>query len=245
MNKDTIKIIPAIDIIDGHIVRLSRGDYDRKTVYGEAPYEVARKYVDAGFTHIHVVDLDGAKASAPANLAELEKMASIPGIEVEWGGGIKSEASLQSVIDAGATYAVIGSVAAGNPPLFIDWLRQYGAERMILGADVLYGIVKVNGWLEGAGVTIEELLRLFIPHDLRRVICTDISRDGMLQGPSYELYSGLKRDFPGLEITVSGGISSMADIEKLNDMGLDSVIVGKALYEGCISLDELSKFIVC
>ena len=245
MNQDTIKIIPAIDIIDGHTVRLSRGDYDRKTVYGESPCEVARKYVDAGFTHIHVVDLDGAKASAPANLEVLEEMARIPGIEIEWGGGIKSEASLRSVLDAGAAYAVVGSVAAVNPPLFVEWLKRYGGECMVLGADVLAGVVKVNGWLEGTGVTIEELLREFMPCGLKRVICTDISRDGMLQGPSFGLYSELSSEFPGLEITASGGISSISDIEQLNDMHLHSVIVGKAIYEGCVSLDELSKFRVC
>lgn len=245
MKSDKIKIIPAIDIIDGRTVRLSRGDYDCKTVYSESPCDMARKYVDAGFKHIHVVDLDGAKASAPANLAVLEEMAAIPGIEVEWGGGIKSDTSLQAVIYAGATYAVVGSVAAGKPELFIEWLTRYGGDKMVLGADVLDGIVKVNGWLDGAGVTIEELLRQFIPHGLKRVICTDISRDGMLQGPSFELYEALDRDFPSLNVTVSGGISSMADIKKLSDMGLDSVIVGKAIYEGRISLDELSKFQVC
>ena len=237
-----IEIIPAIDIIDGKTVRLSKGDYDCKTVYNESPYDAASRYVDAGFERIHVVDLDGAKASSPANLPVLEKLAAINGIRVEWGGGIKSNDALKSVLDAGATYAVIGSVAACKPELFIEWLEQYGGERMVLGADVLDGIVKVNGWLEGAGISLDELLGKFMPHGLKRVICTDISRDGMLQGPSFDLYGRLNSEFPSLEFTVSGGISSMTDIEKLNDMNLNSVIVGKALYEGYITIDELIKF---
>lgn len=234
-----IEIIPAIDIIDGKTVRLSQGDYDCKKVYNESPYDAASRYVDAGFERVHVVDLDGAKASTPANLHVLEKLSTIDGIRVEWGGGIKSAEALKSVYDAGATYAVIGSVAACRPELFVDWLKQYGGERMVLGADVLDGIVKVNGWLEGAGLTIDDLLGQFMPHGLKRVICTDISRDGMLQGPSFELYGRLQRDYPGLEFTVSGGISSVDDIERLNEMNLNSVIVGKALYEGFITLDEL------
>ena len=245
MRKDKIKIIPAIDIIGGKTVRLSRGDYDSKTVYDKSPYDVARRYVDAGFSHIHVVDLDGAKASAPVNLQILEKMASVDGIEVEWGGGIKSDSSLRAVIDAGATYAVVGSVAAVSPETFTDWLGRYGSDRMVLGADVLDGIVKVNGWLDGAGIGIDDLLKLFVPHGLKRVICTDISRDGMLEGPSFGLYEGLMREFPGLAVTVSGGVSCMDDIVQLNDMGLHSVIVGKALYEDRISIDELLKFQTC
>ncbi|MDE6086287.1 MAG: 1-(5-phosphoribosyl)-5-[(5-phosphoribosylamino)methylideneamino]imidazole-4-carboxamide isomerase, partial [Muribaculaceae bacterium] len=167
-----IQIIPAIDIIDGKTVRLSKGDYGCKTVYNESPCDAASRYVDAGFERIHVVDLDGAKASSPVNLPVLEKLAAINGIRVEWGGGIKSNDALKSVLDAGATYAVIGSVAACKPELFIEWLEQYGGERMVLGADVLDGIVKVNGWLEGAGISLDELLGKFMPHGLKRVICT-------------------------------------------------------------------------
>lgn len=239
---DNIEIIPAIDIIDGRTVRLRQGDYGSRTVYGESPCDVARRYVDAGFRRIHVVDLDGAKAASPRNLRVLEQLSGIDGIRVEWGGGIKTDDALRTVFNSGATYAVIGSVAACNPQLFIDWLQRHGGERMVLGADVLAGMVKVNGWLDEAGVSLNDMLQQFIPFGLQRVIITDISCDGMLQGPAFELYDRVHRDFPGLELTVSGGISSMADIVKLNEMNLESVIVGKALYEGRITLGQLSKY---
>ncbi|MBD5275612.1 MAG: 1-(5-phosphoribosyl)-5-[(5-phosphoribosylamino)methylideneamino]imidazole-4-carboxamide isomerase [Bacteroides sp.] len=237
-----IEIIPAIDIIEGRTVRLRQGDFDCKKVYDESPYDAARRYVDAGFSRIHVVDLDGAKSSSPVNISVLEKLSGIEGIKVEWGGGIKDDDALNAVFAAGAAYAVIGSVAAKRPEMFAYWLRLYGGERMVLGADVMDGIVRTNGWLAGAGISLGDMLRQFIPYGLKRVICTDISHDGMLQGPSFDLYGSLHGKFPQLEFTVSGGISSMSDIEKLEDMDLESVIVGKALYEGFITLDQLSKF---
>lgn len=232
-------IIPAIDLIDGQCVRLSQGNYAQKTAYSVSPEEMVRAYVSRGFHRIHVVDLDGAKASFPKNLATLRQLAAVEGAEIEWGGGIKSDEALQSVFDAGAKYAVVGSVAASQPQLFESWLAQYGGERMVLGADVREGKVSVNGWMENTSLTIDQLIDCFLPHGLTQVICTDISRDGMLQGPADALYVRLHEKYPSLHITVSGGISSMADIHRLEEAGLDRVIVGKAIYEGRIKLDEL------
>lgn len=232
-------IIPAIDLIDGQCVRLSQGNYAQKTAYSVSPEEMVRAYVSRGLHRIHVVDLDGAKASFPKNLATLRQLAAIEGAEIEWGGGIKSDEALQSVFDAGAKYAVVGSVAASQPNLFERWLAQYGGEHMVLGADVREGKVSVNGWMENTSLTIDQLIDRFLPHGLTQVICTDISRDGMLQGPADALYVTLHEKYPSLRITVSGGISSMVDIRRLEEAGLDRVIVGKAIYEGHIKLDEL------
>lgn len=232
-------IIPAIDLIDGQCVRLSQGNYAQKTAYSVSPEEMVRAYVSKGLHRIHVVDLDGAKASFPKNLATLRQLAAVEGAEIEWGGGIKSDEALQSVFDAGAKYAVVGSVAASQPKLFERWLAQYGGECMVLGADVRDGKVSVNGWMENTSLTIDQLIERFLPHGLTQVICTDISRDGMLQGPADALYVRLHEKYPSLRITVSGGISSMADIRRLEEAGLDRVIVGKAIYEGHIKLDEL------
>lgn len=240
--KNRIEIIPAIDLIGGRTVRLSQGDYGKMDVYSSTPVDAARMYADAGFSRIHVVDLDGAKASKPANLNVLEQIAVIPGLRVEWGGGIKTAEALKDVFEAGASYAVIGSVAARNPQLFEEWLSAYGGERMVFGADLLNGEIKVSGWLEGVDINLESLLDRFIAKGLQRTVCTDISRDGMLQGPSFDLYARLQEKYPAHNFTVSGGISSLNDIRRLESMGLKSVIVGKALYEGHISLDELANF---
>lgn len=243
--KDRIEIIPSIDLIGGRTVRLSQGDYNRVETYEATPAEAALRYVDAGFSRIHVVDLDGAKASSPVNLKVLEEIASIAGIRVEWGGGIKTGEALRSVFAAGASYAVIGSVAARDPELFCSWLEEYGGahgERMVFGADLLDGHIKVNGWLEGAEADLDRLLGKFSECGLRRTICTDISRDGMLQGPAFDMYAALRDRWPKMNFTVSGGISSIDDIRRLEEMGMKSVIVGKALYEGRISLKELMDF---
>jgi phosphoribosylformimino-5-aminoimidazole carboxamide ribotide isomerase len=238
-----IEIIPAIDIIDGKCVRLVQGDYGKKSVYEPSPVDMVKRYLDAGMERIHVVDLDGAKQSAPANLHVLEQLAAVDGARIEWGGGVKTDAALHDVFSAGAAYAVIGSVAAKCPQKFAEWLDEFGAERMVLGADVLGGKVAVNGWLEHADVTIQSLIDAFTPHGLTQVICTDISRDGMLQGPAIELYTSLQSDYPSVAFTVSGGVSCMDDIRRLNDLSLPRVIVGKAIYEGKISLSQLTDFL--
>lgn len=234
-----IKIIPAIDLIEGRCVRLTRGDYGNKKVYDSSPLEVARRFADAGVSRIHLVDLDGAKAGAPQNLKVLEGIASAVSCELEWGGGIGSFEALQAVFDAGATHAIAGSVAALKPALFEEWLSRYGG-RVILGADVRDGRIAVKGWLEEAPFTIDDLVERFLPLGLRECIVTDISRDGMLSGPSTGLYRQLQSAFPALSFTVSGGIASMEDIRALDEMGLGKVIVGKAFYEGRITLSDIA-----
>lgn len=232
-------ILPAIDIIGGRCVRLSQGDYNQQTQYEATPVDMVKQYVAHGFKRIHVVDLDGAKASYPQNLDTLSELAAVPGAEIEWGGGIKSVEALRAVLDAGAKYAVVGSVAAKQPELFEQWLKMFGPERIVLGADVREGRVAVNGWQEEMDVTIDDLVDRFLKYGLSQVICTDISRDGMLQGPATELYVRLQKKYPEVDFTVSGGISSMADIHALKAAHLRRVIVGKAIYEGRITLDEL------
>lgn len=239
-----IEIIPAIDIIGGRCVRLSQGDYDRRTTYEAEPAEMVQRFADCGVTRVHIVDLDGAKAARPENLATLERMARVEGVSIEWGGGLKDETSVRQVFDAGAAYAIVGSVAAKQPDLFSTWLRTFGAERMVLGADVREGKVSVSGWMEDLDLSIEQLIDLFRPHGLRQVICTDISRDGMLQGPSFDLYTHLQATYPDIDFTVSGGISSMDDIRRLDGLNLRKVIVGKAIYEGRISLKDIASYII-
>ena len=233
-----ITIIPAIDMIGGECVRLTQGDYDRKTSYYKDPLEVALRYADCGIRRLHLVDLDGAKASHPVNLAVLERIVSRTPLEVQYGGGIKNRAALRSVFDAGARRAVCGSVAVREPELFARWIAEFGPERLILGADVRDGVVAIQGWTERSERTAPELIETFLPAGLRQVVCTDISRDGMLCGPAVALYADLQRRFPQVEITVSGGVSSPDDIARLEREGLRSVIVGKALYEGRITLEK-------
>ncbi len=236
-----ITIIPATDLIDGHCVRLTQGDYARQTIYYRDPLEAALRFEGAGIRRLHLVDLDGAKASEPCNLRTLERIATRTSLEIQYGGGIKSREALHSVFDAGARRAICGSIAVSRPELFAAWLAEFGPERLILGADIRDGRIAVKGWLETSPTTADALIRQFLPHGLEQVICTDISRDGMLCGPSAEFYADLQRQFPTVEITVSGGISSLDDIRRLDQQQLRSVIVGKALYEGRITLQELEQ----
>lgn len=234
-----IEIIPAIDIIGGECVRLTQGDYGRKTTYFKDPAEVAARYESIGLRRIHLVDLDGAKASAPANLKVLERVAARTGLDIQWGGGIKSADSLRAVLESGANRAICGSVAVTDPEAFAEWLAGFGPDHVILGADVRDGKVATHGWLRESELGVEELIDRFAPCGLNQVICTDISKDGMLQGPSFGMYGRLQTRYSVINIAVSGGIGSLDDILKLNDMGLRSVIVGKAIYEGRITLKEL------
>lgn len=229
-------IIPAIDLIGGRCVRLSQGDYDKTTHYDASPLEMVQTYVGLGYRRIHMVDLDGAKAARPLNLDVLRAAAAVDGAEIEWGGGIKTREALDAVFDAGARYAVVGSVAAKQPALFAEWLDRFGPGRMVLGADVRGERIAVSGWLEETAQTIDSLIDLFTPYGLTQVICTDISRDGMLAGPNEELYVRLQQKYPGIAFTVSGGVSSWSDIHSLEARGLSRVIVGKAIYEGKIKL---------
>ena len=236
-----IRIIPAIDLIDGRCVRLTRGDYLQKKVYDGSPADVARSYADCGVERIHLVDLDGAKTGSPKNLRTLEAIASAVSCELEWGGGLADDEALQGAFSAGATHAVIGSVAARKPELFGSWLSKYGA-RMILGADVRDGRIAISGWLDSSPLGVEDLVTRFLPLGLQECIVTEISRDGMLQGPAAALYVRLQRDFPTLSFTVSGGISGMDDIRMLDALKLKKVIVGKAIYENRISLKDITSW---
>lgn len=235
-----IQIIPAIDIMDGRCVRLTKGDYNARTTYDTSVTDMALRYQDCGVRRIHMVDLDGAKISSPVNLRALESVAHRTGLEIEWGGGISSSEALKDCFNAGAGCAVIGSIAVKRPELMSGWIDAFGPERIILGADLRNGKVAVKGWLEDTDKNVEGLIEDFPA--LNQIIVTDISRDGMLEGPSYELYMKLQAEYPDICFTVSGGISSMNDIEKLDSLGLRRVIVGKAVYEGRIKLKDIEKW---
>ena len=232
-----IQVIPAIDLIGGRCVRLSQGDYDRQTSYGADPVDMVRRFVDAGLSRIHAVDLDGAKAQGPANLRMLEKMASLAGAAIEWGGGLKSDEAIRAARDAGARWCVAGSVAIENPELFASWLDRYGPDVMVLGADCRKGLVATRGWLEQSDVTVQQLLGRF--PGVSQCIVTDIARDGMLEGPNLDLYQMLQTELPKVTFTVSGGVSTIDDIIRAQRLGLRRIIVGKAIYEGRIKLSDL------
>ena len=232
-----IEIIPAIDIIEGKCTRLSQGDYTTQKNYGGDPAEWARAFAGCGIRRLHLVDLEGAKASTPQNLRTLEKIAGLGLLKLEWGGGIKDDDALASVWNAGAHWAIIGSIAAKEPGRMQGWLQTYGS-RIILGADIRNGKVAISGWLEDSGIGLDSLIESF--KGLEQAIVTDISRDGMLQGPAFDLYKGLQTRFPALKTIVSGGVSSMDDIRRADSMGLPGIIVGKAIYENRITLNDIS-----
>lgn len=238
-----MELIPAIDLIDGCCVRLTQGDYADRKVYRQNPVDMAKMYADCGVARLHVVDLDGAKAKEPCNLRVLERLANETSLDIEWGGGIKSSDALRSAIDAGANRVICGSVAVDNSELFASWLQEYGADHIILGADVRGRNVATHGWLKETEVTIDSIIEQFLPFGLKQLICTDISKDGMLQGPNFPLYVELKEKYPMVNTTLSGGISSMADIDKAASLGLHSVIIGKAIYEGRITLNDLKQWL--
>lgn len=238
-----IEIIPAIDIIGGKCVRLSQGDYNRKTVYNENPLEVARMFEDAGIRRLHLVDLDGAKAKHIVNYKVLEQIASKTNLIIDFGGGLKSDDDLKIVFESGAAMVTGGSIAVKEPELFLSWLEKFGSEKIILGADAKDGKVAVNGWQESTELSVIEFISEFYKKGISKVISTDISRDGMLTGPAFELYSEIMETLPAVEIIASGGISSMDDICKLAEMEVPGVITGKAIYEGKINLKEIEKYI--
>ena len=239
-----MELIPAIDLIDGRCVRLTQGDYAQTKIYDEDPVEVARRYADCGIRRLHIVDLDGAKAKAPCNLRVLERVATATSLDIEWGGGIKDTDALRSAVNAGASRIICGSIAVDDAPLFAQWLQEYGAERMILGADVRNGKVATHGGLKDGGIGVEELVEKFLPDGLSQIICTDISCDGMLQGPNFPLYTELQQRFPTVDVTLSGGISSMKDIDRAHEEGIRAVIIGKAIYEGRITLKDLERWLL-
>lgn len=234
-------IIPAIDIIDGKCVRLTQGDYNQKTVYNEHPLEVAKAFEDAGLTRLHLVDLDGAKAGQVRNWKVLETLASKTGMVIDFGGGVKAEKDVQIILDSGAALVTVGSIAVKDETLFVSWLQQFGADTFLLGADVKDEKIAVHGWLETTDVWIYDFIRKYLEHGVQQIFCTDVAKDGALQGPSIELYKNIIREFPALHFIASGGVGHIDDVHQLADAGCSGVIIGKAIYEGRISLHELQK----
>ena len=239
-----IEIIPAIDLIDGKCVRLSQGDYKQKTIYNENPLEVARMFEDAGIKRLHLVDLDGAKANHIVNHKVLESIATKTNLVIDFGGGLKSDEDLRIAFSSGAQMITGGSIAVKNPETFISWIEKYGEQKIILGADVKEEKIAVGGWLETSTLDLIPFINSYKQKGISKVICTDISKDGMLLGPALELYRKIMSEFNDLYLIASGGVSSIKDIELLNEAGIPAVITGKAIYEGRIQLSDLKKFIV-
>jgi len=234
-----MRIIPAIDIIEGKCVRLTQGDFQQKKIYNEDPLEVAKSFQDAGLKYLHLVDLDGAKAKRIVNYKTLEKIASKTHLQVDFGGGIKSGEDLKIAFECGAQQVTAGSSAVTDKKSFLHWLKEYGFEKIILGADAKAGKIAINGWQQGTELNVAEFISAYHQEGIRYVICTDISKDGMLQGPSIELYQKILEKNKDILLIASGGVSSLEDIENLRKLNLNGVIIGKAIYEGRISLNEL------
>lgn len=237
-----IEIIPAIDLIDGKCVRLSQGDYNQKTIYNENPLEVAKMFEAAGIRRLHLVDLDGAKAKHIVNQKVLEQIATKTNLIIDFGGGLKSDEDLEIAFNSGASMVTGGSIAVKEKDTFLKWLEKYGSEKIILGADAKNGNIAVSGWQETTELPVIEFISEYHIKGISKVISTDISRDGMLSGPAFELYSEIMKTLPEVEIIASGGIATMNDILRLNEMDVPGVIVGKAIYENRITLKEIEKY---
>ena len=236
-----IELIPAIDIIDGQCVRLTRGDYDAKTTYSNDPTEVAMELQNLGFKRLHVVDLDGAKSHHIVNVDVLKDITSHTQLEVDFGGGIKTDQDIETAFECGAKMVTVGSVAVTSPTLFVDWLIKYGADRLILGADVRNGMVSINGWKQDSQQPLLPFLKYYVDRGVKNVLCTDISRDGTLSGPSLQLYIDVMEAYPSLHLIASGGVSSNEDILELDKNGIPAVVFGKAYYEGKIDISKLKE----
>ncbi|MBC7587223.1 MAG: 1-(5-phosphoribosyl)-5-[(5-phosphoribosylamino)methylideneamino]imidazole-4-carboxamide isomerase [Chitinophagaceae bacterium] len=234
-----MQIIPAIDLIDGKCVRLTEGDYSQKKIYNENPLEVALEFEDAGLQRLHLVDLDGAKAGAVKNWKVLETIASKTKLIIDFGGGIKTEKDVQIVFQSGAALATVGSIAVKDEALFVSWLQQFGASKFLLGADVKNEKIAIGGWLETTDIWIYDFMEKYIKHGVQQIFCTDVSKDGKLEGPSTELYKNIIAKFPELHFIASGGVATMKDLEELKEIGCKAAIVGKAIYENRISVKEL------
>lgn len=237
-----MQIIPAIDIIDGKCVRLTEGDYAQKKIYNEHPLEVAKEFEDAELQRLHLVDLDGAKAGAVKNWKVLETIAAKTSLVIDFGGGIKKAEDVNIVFNSGAALATVGSIAVKDEATFVSWLQQFGAAKFLLGADVKNEKIAVGGWLETTDVWIYDFIKKYINYGVQQIFCTDVSKDGRLEGPSTELYKNILQKFPQLHFIASGGVSSMQDLDELAEIGCTGVIVGKAIYEGRVTLNDLKKF---
>lgn len=238
-----MEIIPAIDIIGGQCVRLSKGDYDSKKVYNANPLEVAKQFEDAGIRRLHLVDLDGAKAGHIVNARTLENIATHTSLTVDFGGGLKTTQDLDTAFNAGAAMVTGGSIAIKNPAEFTGWIEKYTGERIILGADAKNGKIAVTGWLEDTDADLLPYIKGYMEKGITKAICTDISKDGMLQGANTTLYRQILAECPGLHLIASGGVSSFDDLVELQEAGLPAAIVGKAIYEGRVTLKQLSEFL--
>ncbi len=237
-----MEIIPAIDIIDGKCVRLSQGDYAQKIIYNENPLEVAKQFEAAGLQRLHLVDLDGAKASHIVNHKTLQTISSQTKLKIDFGGGIKTDEDIEIAFDSGAQKITAGSIAVKSRDTVLCWLDKYGAEKIILGADVKDEMIAVSGWQENSIINLFGFLKDYVAHGIQYVICTDIAKDGMLQGCSISLYKKILQQFPALKLIASGGVSDLNELNVLSETGLHGAIIGKAIYEGRISLADLSKF---
>jgi phosphoribosylformimino-5-aminoimidazole carboxamide ribotide isomerase len=235
-------VIPAIDIIDGKCVRLTQGDYSQKKIYDDNPAEVAKRYEDHGFSHLHVVDLDGARSKHVVNIDVLKNITQSTDLKIDFGGGVKSTRDIEQAFEAGASMITGGSIAVKEPIVFEQWIDQYGPEKIILGADVKNRHIAVAGWMETSEKDIMQFIDHYTKRSIKFVICTDISKDGVLKGSALELYKELLNAFPGINLIASGGVGSLKDVEDLVESGVWGVIVGKAIYEGRVDLDDLIKF---
>ena len=230
-----MEIIPAIDVIDGKCVRLTKGDYDDCKTYNDSPLDMALRFQDAGIRRLHLVDLDGARSKHIVNYPILEAITTHTDLTVDFGGGIKSTVDLETALGCGASIVTVGSTAVTDPELMSKWIEDFGQEHIILGADARDGMISVNGW------KVNDFIRGYMQKGITQVLCTDINRDGMLQGPATEMYKALLKEFPGIKLIASGGVSSVLDLTNLKEAGLPAAIVGKAYYEGRITLDQLSR----
>jgi phosphoribosylformimino-5-aminoimidazole carboxamide ribotide isomerase len=238
-----MEIIPAIDIMDGKCVRLVQGDYAQQTLYHQRPLEVAKQFEGAGLRRLHLVDLDGARAGAVQNWKVLETIAGKTSLIIDFGGGIKTGDDVRVAFDSGASLAVVGSIAVSQEDLFLQWILVHGAEKFLLGADVKEEKIAVHGWQEQTSIGVYDFIEKYLRHGIRQIFCTDIDRDGKLEGPAAELYERILKKFPDLYFTASGGISSLNDLETLQQLGCKGAIIGKAIYEDRIKLTDLKSFL--
>lgn len=236
-------IVPAIDIIDGKCVRLTKGDYTTKIIYNEDPLEVAKEFEANGITHLHLVDLDGAKSGAVVNWQVLENVTHNTSLQVDFSGGIKTKQTAQKCFDLGAQQIAVGSLAVKNQKEFVDWIWAFGEEKLILGADVINEKIAINGWQETSTKSVYDFLDYYFEEGIDYVLCTDVSKDGMLQGPSFELYRNIIEEYPELKLIASGGVSTKDDLLQLKELGCYAAIVGKAFYEGKILMQDLKEFL--
>ena len=239
-----MRIIPAIDIIDGKCVRLSKGNYDTKKIYNENPLEVAKSFEAHGIQYLHLVDLDGAKSNQIINYKILEEIAKKTSLKIDFGGGLKSDNDLRIAFESGANQVTGGSIAVKNPILFQEWIVKYGAEKIILGADATNEKVAISGWIEESQEDLIPFIQKYQSKGIQYVICTDITKDGMLEGPSFELYQMILKQVPNLKLIASGGISTFEELPKLAEMGCEGTVIGKAIYEGRISLKQLENYVI-